>query len=160
MTLPALALLLLALAAALAWSGRRRARARADDLARAFDLDPRRVRLLGADVGGLRRPVWLRTRDILGVPDAVFESLDGGEVIVGEVKSRVARGRLRRHEWYQITLYLGAARRRYHPARVSGRVRFHDGVVPAQFDEAVFAGLIALVPDLRSELARWRRHDR
>ena len=67
---------------------RRSSAARAGDLCRSFGLDPAQYRVLGADVGGYPTPFSIRADGLIGRPDAVFISNDGGVVVVGEIKSR------------------------------------------------------------------------
>ena len=118
-----------------------------------FELDAAEYRLISTDLGGEDPKVFLSAEDIVGVADAMFRSRRHPVLVVGEAKSRRYRGRMRRREYYQMILYLGAARRQFPRLRATGRLSYADAVVPVEFDEATFRQLLSMVPELRQFLA-------
>lgn len=127
---------------------RRSSAARAGDLCRSFGLDPAQYRVLGADVGGYPTPFSIRADGLIGRPDAVFISNDGGVVVVGEIKSRNHRGgEVNDYERFQMLLYLGTLQTRFRGQQIRGLLRYRDRVVAAAFDEKTYRRLLSLRSD-------------
>jgi hypothetical protein len=111
---------------------------------RNFKLDPGRYKLVGSDLGERDSTVRLSFNGVNGAPDAVFEDRKKARIIVGEHKARKHRHGVRLREYYQIMLYIGMARRRWHSHEVVGLISFTDKVVWINFDESVFSALVGL----------------
>lgn len=149
-----LALVMLAFLAAVALFTRRRASsATAAELCRSFGLDPARYRVLGADVGGFAVPFNVRADGLIGRPDAVFSANDGSEVVVGEVKARLHKGRVSLYEQYQMILYLGAVRAQLRTQTVRGLIRYRDRVVDAPYCPQTYRHLLSMRRDCQRALA-------
>lgn len=114
-----------------------------------FSISPTDYRLIGADIGGSYKTVYLGNPDVVGVPDAAFLHRHSSNGHVGEYKSRRYGGRIYRHERYQITLYMGFFKEQYGLFAVTGTLRYSDQSIAIAFDEQLFERLQALVPEVR-----------
>lgn len=148
-----IALIIAILAGYAVWAFHRGKRLAKSELFTKFELDLAEYQLISTDLGDEHPKVFLSTQDIVGVADAMFRSRRHPVLVVGEAKSRRYRGRMRRREYYQMILYLGAARRQFPRLRVTGRLSYADAVVPVEFDEDTFRKLLSMVPELRQFLA-------
>jgi hypothetical protein len=119
-----------------------------------FDLDPNQYVLMAADVGGYSKKIRLAANGVHGDPDALIRARQGDELIVGEVKSRAYKGTVRPYERYQLTLYLGAARRRYPRRQIHGLICYSNRVVRLEYDDVLYRRLIALLPEYRKVARR------
>jgi len=119
-----------------------------------FNLDPKDYVLMAADVGGYSKKIRLSANGAHGDPDALIRARVGDELIVGEVKSRAYRGTVRPYERYQLTLYLGAACRRYPRQRVYGLICYSNRVVRLDYDDVLYRQLIGLIPEYRKAVRR------
>lgn len=134
------------------WLLRRVGSNRSSELFDVFDLSPDEHTLIGSDLGGSTNRVFLRTDQVIGVPDAVFRGK--GSITIGEAKSRHYRGHITDYENYQVQLYMGAAERSYRkPTRAL--IRYGCGaVVPVEFDRETYRHLLSLIPQCRDALTR------
>ena len=120
---------------------------RSDHLCRIFGLDSEEYALLGSDLGDGADKVWLEEDGLVGIPDAVFEHLPSGDIVVGEAKSRYFRGHITDYERFQLTLYMGMVARSY-GVPVAGFLRFGCGkVIPFDCDVELYRSLLDAVPD-------------
>ena len=126
-------------------------------LVRLFEV-PGSLELIATDLGG-KAGMGLRAGRLIGKPDAIFGDRRRRRVIIGEKKSRRARGKARWSEWYQLMLYMGMARTHWRNAEVSGRLLYRDGVVHVSFDEALYGRLLDLIPEFIEARKRWRAPD-
>jgi len=101
-------------------------------------------RLLSTDLGKSSGRIKLSRFGINGIADAVFESLSGKKILVGEFKSRKYRGEVRLYELYQIMLYMGHIKAEYPNHSVEGCLAYADGMVKVVFDKAVYDALTGL----------------
>lgn len=122
---------------------------------RMFGLQGGDWQVVGGDIRGIRPRVFLRSRSVTGAPDAVFRCHSRGLIVVGELKSRRYRGRLRWREYFQVQLYAHLARRRWRRWDVLIRLRFADAIVDVAPDAKVAEALENLAPELRSARANW-----
>ena len=149
---PAIGLALLALLAVLIVSliARRRS---PRDIVRRWGLDPASCRVLASDLARHGSRPSLVADGLAGSPDALMRERREGTIIVGEAKSRHYRGRVTPYEYYQVTLYLGMAKRLYRrPVRAI--LLYGNGrLVPLEFDEDLYRRLLALIPRCRRAMA-------
>jgi hypothetical protein len=139
----------------LAYRGRR---SRSERLCRLFKLDPDEYELVGSDLGGSKKKIFLRADGIVGVPDAVFRHRSDKSIVVGEAKRRRYRGALTDYERYQATLYLGLAHRKYR-ADVRGVMRYGCGrTFEVEPDALLYRELVARVPEYRRVARKFRIH--
>ena len=123
---------------------------------RLFDLSARQFRLLGTDIAGSTRPLYLRFKQLVGAPDAGFISRDKQQGFIGEYKSRDYKGYVKHRERYQVILYMGMLKNRYGLAQVSGAIRYRDHLEPITFDPSLFDQLLALQAEYRSVIQGWQ----
>lgn len=150
MNATSLSLLIVVLLVALAlWVRFSRVRSRDETFCELFGLDPGEYELVGSDLGGAKDKVFLRTPQLIGVPDAVFRHRRGLEIVIGEVKSRHYRGSARKNERFQVTLYLGSAESVYRkPTR--GILRYGCGtLVQVEYSPDLYSYLLSLLPTFR-----------
>ena len=121
-----------------------------------FNLDPLRYSLLAADVGGHTKKIRLAANGVHGDPDAIIRARESDELIIGEVKSRAYRGAVRPYERYQVTLYLGAAHRRYPRRKIHGLICYSNRVIRLDYDDVLYRQLIALIPEYKNAVCRMR----
>ena len=147
---PSTALIIGTIALLVALLFRRRQKfSRSDRICGLFGLDPEEYQLVASDLGGGKDKIFIRNDGVVGVPDAIFRSLTDDSIIVGEAKSRRYRGSVSDYERYQVTLYLGASRRRFRNVS-QGLIRYGCGTcVPIPFQEEAYWRLINLIPDYR-----------
>lgn len=139
----------------LAYRGRR---SRSERMCRLFKLDPDQYELVGSDLGGSKKKIFLRADGVVGVPDAVFRHRTDKSIVVGEAKRRRFRGTLTDYERYQATLYLGLAHRKYR-AEVRGVMRYGCGrTVEVEPDGLLYRELVARVPEYRRIARKFRIH--
>lgn len=131
------------------WIRFARSRSRDLTLCEQFGLDPAEYELVGSDLGGSDDKVWLRTGQLIGVPDAVFRHRRGLEIVIGEVKSRYYRGAIKKYEHFQVVLYLGVAESVYRkPTR--GVLKYGCGkLVPVEYSPDLYSYLLSLIPTFR-----------
>ncbi|HBO2935326.1 TPA: hypothetical protein L4R50_000322 [Pseudomonas aeruginosa] len=101
-------------------------------------------RLISTDLGNAKGRIKLSRFGINGIADAVFESIKGNEILVGEFKSRKYRGQVRLHEFYQLLLYMGHLKAQYPNHTVLGCLAYADSRVQVNFDPAVYEALLGL----------------
>ena len=144
----AVGLALMALLAGLVvWGVARRRSSR--DIVRRWGLDPASCRVLASDLARHRSAPSLVADGLAGSPDVLMREKAGGAIIVGEAKSRHYRGRVAPHERYQVTLYLGMAKRLYRrPVRAILLYGNHRRVEIA-FDEDLYQHLLRQLPACR-----------
>ena len=123
-------------------------------ICRRWGLDPARVRVIASDLGRHRATWSIRADGLVGNPDVIFRDRSARRLVVGEAKSRHCKGDITPYERYQVTLYLGMAKRFYRmPA--SAIILFGNGRrVPVEFDPALYERLLALLPECRRSAAR------
>ena len=149
---PAIGLTLLAvLAVLIVWHIARRKIPR--NIVRRWGLDPATCRVLASDLARHRSRPSLVADGLAGSPDALMRERREGTIIVGETKSRHYRGRVTPYEYYQVTLYLGMAKRLYRrPVRAI--LLYGNGrLVPLEFDEDLYRSLLAVIPRCRRAMA-------
>ncbi|MDY1219308.1 hypothetical protein ACM8BJ_24775 [Pseudomonas aeruginosa] len=101
-------------------------------------------RLISTDLGNAAGRIKLSRFGINGIADAVFESVKGSEILVGEFKSRKYRGQVRLYELYQLILYMGHIKALYPNHKVLGCLAYADSRVQVNFDPAVYEALVGL----------------
>lgn len=101
-------------------------------------------RLISTDLGNAKGRIKLSRFGINGIADAVFESVIGKEILVGEFKSRKYRGQVRLYEFYQVILYMGHLKAQYPHHKVLGCLAYADSRVQVNFDPAVYEALLGL----------------
>ena len=101
-------------------------------------------RLISTDLGNAAGRIKLSRFGINGIADAVFESVKGSEILVGEFKSRKYRGQVRLYELYQLILYMGHIKAQYPNHEVLGCLAYADSRVQVNFDPAVYEALVGL----------------
>jgi hypothetical protein len=119
-----------------------------------FMISPNDYRLIGADIGGSRKTIYLGNQEVVGAPDAAFLHRHSPRGHVGEYKSRTYGGRCYQRERYQITLYMGFLKEQYGLFAVTGTIRYSDQSFAIAFDEQLFERLKALVPEVRQAQSR------
>ena len=131
-----------------------RRRRYAERLCRRWGLDPARVRVIASDLGRHRATWSMRADGLVGNPDVIFRDRASRRLVVGEAKSRHCKGDVTPYERYQVTLYLGMAKRLYRmPA--TAIILFGNGRrVPVEFDPALYERLLALLPACRRDTGR------
>ena len=129
-----------------------RRRRYAERICRRWSLDPARVRVIASDLGRHRATWSMRADGLIGNPDVIFRDRNSRRLIVGEAKSRHFKGDVTPYERYQVTLYLGMAKRLYRmPA--TAIILFGNGRrVPVEFDPALYERLLTLLPDCRKDV--------
>lgn len=101
-------------------------------------------RLISTDLGNSEGRIKLSRFGINGIADAVFESVKGKEILVGEFKSRKYRGQVKLSEFYQLVMYIGHIKALYPHHNVLGCLAYADSRVQVNFDPAVYEALLAL----------------
>ena len=118
-------------------------------LARRWHLDPATVRVVASDLGRHRSSRPMVVDGLVGAPDVIFRIRRTGGIVIAEAKSRHYRGSITAYERHQVTLYLGMAKRLYRRP-VTALLLYGNGrVVPLEFDEALYRGLLALITQCR-----------
>lgn len=112
-----------------------------------FGLKASAYSLLSTDLGKSQGRIKLSRSGINGIADAVFKANSGHEIVAGEFKSRKYRGKVKLHEFYQLTLYLGHLQAAHPKASVRGVLAYADGKVSVAYDHAVYEGLVGLRDD-------------
>lgn len=121
-----------------------------------FGLNARNWVCVGHDLG-TTKGVSLRTRSLVGIPDALFRHRkDAGRYLVGEYKGRRRRGHVRPREYYQVQLYAGMLVEMRKAREVTCLLAYRDGVEHFPFDMRVYKALKQLIPEVRNCL-RGRR---
>ena len=138
------------------WAIYRRAKrgpiTRSDHICRVFKLNPKKHRLIGSDIGGGGDKVWLEEHSLVGIPDAVFEHIPSGHILIGEAKSRHHRGHVTDYERFQLTSYLGMAKQHY-GAPVAGVLRYGCGkAIRCNYDPKIYQTLRRAIPDCQAAL--------
>lgn len=143
---------------ALFLSRHRPSKSRAERLLSLFHLSPEQYRLLGSDLSGGRDKIWLSGYGLLGVPDAVFERIEDGHILIGEFKSRAYRGAVSNYERNQVLLYIGLARKKYR-SQASGLILYGrygcSYCVPIAYSANAFQRLVNLVPECKKAIRRF-----
>lgn len=101
-------------------------------------------RLISTDLGNSKGRIKLSRFGINGIADAVFESVNGNEILVGEFKSRKYRGKVKLSEFYQLMMYIGHIKALYPNHTVLGCLAYADSRVQVNFDPAVYESLVGL----------------
>ncbi|MFO6994482.1 hypothetical protein P3D53_09575 [Pseudomonas aeruginosa] len=101
-------------------------------------------RLISTDLGKAKGRIMLSRFGINGIADAVFESVNGNEILVGEFKSRKYRGKVKLSEFYQLMMYIGHIKALYPNHTVLGCLAYADSRVQVNFDPAVYESLVGL----------------
>ena len=101
-------------------------------------------RLISTDLGNSKGRIKLSRVGINGIADAVFESVNGNEILVGEFKSRKYRGKVKLSEFYQLMMYIGHIKALYPNHTVLGCLAYADSRVQVNFDPAVYESLVGL----------------
>ena len=120
-------------------------------ICRRWGLDPARVRVIASDLGRHRATWSLRADGLVGIPDVIFRDRRSGHLIVGEAKSRHWKGAVTPYEHYQVTLYLGMARRLYRQPATAILLYGNGRRVSLEFDPTTYQRLLALLPDCRKD---------
>lgn len=87
---------------------------------------------------------FVKHRNVVGKPDAIFKHLFLPKYIVGELKSRSCHGAISKYERYQTTLYMGMLKKSLFFGQVSGRVGYKNGFKSLTFDKHCFNWLMSL----------------
>lgn len=115
--------------------------------------------VLGADIGGWKKPWFIKRRGVCGAPDAVFFDPLRFRYIAGEFKSRAFNGRMTNREKYQLTLYTGLIQRFWLP-QAQGVIAYGCGrVLKLDYDKTLFKKLMALRGEVKSARKNWRPVD-
>ncbi|GIU32014.1 hypothetical protein TUM3792_44240 [Shewanella sp. MBTL60-007] len=115
--------------------------------------------VLGADIGGWKKPWFIKRRGVCGAPDAVFFDPLRFRYIAGEFKSRAFNGRITIREKYQLTLYTGLIQRFWLP-QAQGVIAYGCGrVLKLDYDKTLFKKLMALRGEVKSARKNWRPVD-
>lgn len=124
-------------------------------LCQEFGLSPEDYRVVATDLGGDKRKLFLRSDNVVGVPDVVFVHRQKLDIVVGELKSRTfsRKPSVTPYEYNQVQLYLGLAERHYKiPCRAV--LRYACGhIEQVSKNPTKYRDLIKLVPNLRSHLS-------
>lgn len=115
-----------------------------------FKLKVRDYVLIGCDLNRQKIKLKLSHAGCFGLPDCVFKSRKGKEIIIGEYKSRKFKGFVRLREYYQVILYMGIAGSRFPGYKILGRIRFSDQLIHIDFSADVYEALL----DLKYEAER------
>lgn len=120
-----------------------------DRICRRWGLDPARVRVLASELGRHRATWSMRADGLVRNPDVIFRDRSARRLIVGEAKSRHCKGDVTLYEHYQMTFYLGMAKRLFRmPA--TAIIPFGNGRrVQVEFDPALHVRRLALLPECR-----------
>ncbi len=113
-----------------------------------FGVSPTGFILASSDLGGSSAGNRLSGYGITGEADAVFQSRNKKQLVVGEFKSRKYKGYVRPYELFQTILYMGLALRHYDAQSVTGVIAYADNKVEVAFDKTVFDALV----ELRAEM--------
>lgn len=112
--------------------------------------------VLGADIGGWKKPWYIRRNGICGAPDAVFFDPMRFCYIAGEFKTRTFNGRMTLREKYQLTLYTGLLQR-FWLTRAKGIIAYGCGrVVKLDYDKSLFKGLMGLKGEVKKARKTWQ----
>lgn len=117
---------------------------RSKDIHATFGLSPSRYEILSSDLGKHKTRKTLRRNGVNGIPDAIFKSLRGKVIVIGELKARKARGMVKYHEFYQLTLYMGHAASLNPGFEVKGVLAYSDGHFDLAYDPDVYNALMGL----------------
>jgi hypothetical protein len=112
-------------------------------------------KILSTDLGKAQARMKLTRFGINGIADAVFKSISGKVILVGEFKSRKYRDEVRLCEFYQLILYMGHIQAQYPDHTIVGCLAYADGRVQVAFDKAVYEGLVGLRDEYRQTI--WKK---
>lgn len=125
------------------WYTGRRQRSARRDFHQTFGVDPK-ARLVQADMGrdhNLSGKQIIFADGLSGKPDVLFKH--GNRRIVGELKQADVRGRIRRRDHYQITLYMGMQQSEHSQAQVEERLVYANERHTVEFDPALYRDVLS-----------------
>jgi hypothetical protein len=142
MNLQTLGIIGVAVVIAFMWFVGSRQRSARRDFRQTFGVDPK-ARLVQADMGRDHNLSGqaIYADGLSGKPDALFKH--GNRRIVGEFKQADVRGRIRRRDHYQITLYMGMLQSKHPQAQVEGRLVYANERHTVEFDRAPYRNLVS-----------------
>lgn len=112
------------------------------DFHQVFGVEPE-ARLIQADMGrdhNLPENKVIFADGLSGKPDVVFQH--DARLIVGEFKKAKVRGRIRRRDYYQVTLYMGMLQRKHPRAVIEGRIVYANERRDVEFDPQLYQELL------------------
>lgn len=95
-----------------------------------------------SDIGGNKGKL-IKYKNIVGVPDAIFRHILFPIYIVGELKSRTLKNAARRHEIYQLQLYIGIMQKTKPLAFVRGVLAFKNTKIKQKGNRRLFRKLLS-----------------
>lgn len=142
MDVPTLIIIAIAILVSVLWFRAGRQRSARRDFQQKFGVEPE-ARVIQADMGrdhNLPDNKILFADGMSGKPDVVFKHHK--RLIVGEFKKASIRGRVRRRDYYQITLYMGMLQRKHPRAEIEGRVLYANERRDVEFDPQLYQELL------------------
>lgn len=143
MNLQTLGIIGVAVVIAFMWFVGSRQRSARRDFHQTFGVDPK-ARLVQADMGrdhNLSRKQIIIADGLSGKPDVLFKHCN--RLIVGEFKQADVRGRIRRRDHYQVTLYMGMLQSKHPQAQVEGRLVYANERRTIEFDPALYRDVLS-----------------